>query len=135
MSTRANHIDDLVNLDDAGDVSVVALVGDEVGGSGFEGEQQLVDGVEEDVADGVVERRRARRKAAEPFVDLQTDQSSRCEKPAGELEMMAEVVIPVEPGPGRSGVHDAQSDHAREDSTGLGWDRFYSPTFREKREE
>ena len=114
-----SDLDDFAELHDAGDGGVVALVGDEVGGGVGEGVLHVGDGLEEEVADGVVRRRGSGREAAEAFVDLDADEAAGVEEAVGEFEVRAEVVVPVELRARRGGVHDTQSDHAVEDSTGF----------------
>ena len=81
--------DYFVDLDDAGGGGVVALVCDEVGGRVGEGVLHVGDGVEEEVADGVVGRRGSGREAAEAFVDLYADEAAWVEETVGEFEVRA----------------------------------------------
>ena len=111
--------DDFVDLNDAGNGGVVSLVGDKVGGGVGESVLHVGEGVEEEVADGMVGRRCAGRKAAESAVDLEADKASRGEEASRHLKVGVEIVVPVELRASDCGIHDAQSDHPLEHSTGF----------------
>jgi hypothetical protein len=66
----------LADLHHAALAAVLALVGDELLGGGSESVDQFLHGAEEEVSDGVIGRRSARRKAANAFVDLDANESA-----------------------------------------------------------
>ena len=67
--------------------------------------------LEVEVADGVMVRGRAGREGADAAINFDADEAMGQKKPPRENEVRTEVVIPVEGGPGSSGVQHAETDH------------------------
>jgi putative methionine-R-sulfoxide reductase with GAF domain len=109
--------DDLTDLHHAGNVSVMAFVGDEVCCGGSEGALEIGQSVEEKMSNGVIGRRCARRKTANAAVDFSPDKAAGDEQLAREFEVRAEIVVPVEAGARGGGVHHAESNHVGKNIT------------------
>lgn len=107
----------LTDLHDAGNISVVSLVGDEIGSGGGKRALEISQRAEEEMSDCVVRRWRSGRKAADATVDLSTDETSGSQQFARKLKMRAKIIVPVETRAWGSGIHDTEPDHGEEDIT------------------
>src|SRR5882724_7800753 len=98
MAQTINHcrrsgaalFDYFADLHHAGDVGVMRLIGDELGGGCRECRLQIVHGEKEKVTDGVVRSRRSRRKAPDSAIDLGPHQAALSQQPSRKLKMLAE---------------------------------------------
>jgi hypothetical protein len=109
--TRKFLFNDLTDLDNAGNVSVMAFVGNEVCRGGSEGTLEIGQSPEEEMSDGVIGRRRSRRKTANAPVDFSPDKPAGGEQLAREFQVWAKIVVPVETGARACRIHHAESNH------------------------
>src|SRR6185437_13035742 len=107
----------LTDLHDAGNISVVSLVGDEFGSGGCKRALEIGQRAEEEMSDCVVRRRRSRRKAADATVDFSADEPPGSEQFLRQGKMRAEIIVPVEARAWGGGIHHAEPDHGEEDNT------------------
>src|SRR5689334_1537517 len=102
---------DFAHLNDALSTIVAMLVLDEFSRSLGQRTFQFGPGLEEQMGDGIKRSRRSGRKSRRAAIHLDAQESLGTQQTAREIEVCAEVILPIEVWTGDVRVHDGELDH------------------------